>query len=33
MAVFIISYDLRKPDYDYEPLYSALASIIRPLTA
>ncbi|MGC2286695.1 MAG: hypothetical protein WA542_15675 [Candidatus Acidiferrum sp.] len=27
MAVFIISYDLRKPDYDYEPLYDALAAI------
>lgn len=25
MAVFIISYDLRKPDYDYQPLYDALA--------
>jgi hypothetical protein len=24
MAVFIISYDLRKPDHDYEPLYEAL---------
>lgn len=24
MAVFIISYDLRKPDYDYQPLYNAL---------
>jgi len=27
MAVFIISYDLRKPDYDYQPLYDALAKI------
>jgi hypothetical protein len=25
MAVFLISYDLRKPDYDYQPLYEALA--------
>jgi hypothetical protein len=24
MAVFIISYDLRKPDHDYKPLYAAL---------
>lgn len=24
MAVFIISYDLRKPDCDYEPLYDTL---------
>jgi len=27
MAVFLISYDLRKPDYDYDPLYEALANI------
>jgi len=27
MAVFIISYDLRKPDYDYQPLYDALAKV------
>lgn len=27
MAVFLISYDLRKPDYNYEPLYEALAKI------
>ena len=27
MAVFIISYDLRKPDFDYNPLYKALAKI------
>ena len=27
MSVFIIAYDLRKPDFDYEPLYSALAEI------
>lgn len=27
MAVFLISYDLRKPDYDYQPLYEALAKI------
>ena len=25
--VFIISYDLRKPDHDYQPLYDALAKI------
>lgn len=25
MAVYIISYDLRKPDYNYQPLYDALA--------
>jgi hypothetical protein len=25
MAVFIVSYDLRKPDFDYKPLYAALA--------
>ena len=24
MAIFIISYDLRKPDFDYKPLYDAL---------
>ncbi len=27
MAVFLISYDLRKPDYNYEPLYAALAKV------
>jgi hypothetical protein len=27
MAVFLISYDLRKPDYDYQPLYDALKTI------
>jgi hypothetical protein len=27
VAVFIISYDLRKPDYDYQPLYDALDEI------
>jgi CRISPR/Cas system-associated endoribonuclease Cas2 len=27
MAVFLISYDLRKPDFDYKPLYQALAAI------
>jgi CRISPR/Cas system-associated endoribonuclease Cas2 len=27
MAVFLISYDLRKPDFDYQPLYDALAAI------
>lgn len=27
MAVFLVSYDLRKPDYDYDPLYEALANI------
>ena len=27
MAVFLISYDLRKPDYDYQPLYDALDAI------
>ena len=27
MAVFLISYDLRKPDYNYQPLYDALAAI------
>ena len=27
MAVFLISYDLRKPDFDYDPLYDALAKI------
>jgi hypothetical protein len=27
MSVFIISYDLRKPDFDYEPLYGALAEL------
>lgn len=27
MAVYIISYDLRKPDYDYQPLYEALDKI------
>jgi hypothetical protein len=27
MAVFLISYDLRKPDYDYKPLYDALAKV------
>jgi len=27
MAVFLISYDLRKPDYNYDPLYEALAEI------
>jgi hypothetical protein len=27
MAVFLISYDLRKPEYNYEPLYAALKEI------
>jgi CRISPR/Cas system-associated endoribonuclease Cas2 len=27
MAVFLISYDLRKSDYDYQPLYHALDEI------
>ena len=27
MAVFLISYDLRKPDFNYQPLYDALAEI------
>ena len=27
MAVFIISYDLRKPDFDYKPLYAALEKV------
>jgi hypothetical protein len=27
MAVFIVSYDLRKPDFDYKPLYAALDKI------
>lgn len=27
MAVFLISYDLRKPDFNYQPLYDALARI------
>ena len=27
MSKYIISYDLRKPDYDYQPLYDALAEI------
>jgi hypothetical protein len=27
MSVFIIAYDLRKPDFDYQPLYDALAEI------
>jgi len=27
MAVFLISYDLRKPDFNYEPLYGALREI------
>jgi hypothetical protein len=27
MAVYIVSYDLRKPDYDYTPLYTALDKI------
>lgn len=27
MAVFLISYDLRKPDFDYKPLYDALNKI------
>jgi CRISPR/Cas system-associated endoribonuclease Cas2 len=27
MAVFLISYDLRKPDFDYKPLYAALATM------
>lgn len=27
MAVFLISYDLRKPDYNYQPLYEALDKI------
>ena len=25
MSVYIVSYDLRKPDFDYQPLYDALA--------
>jgi hypothetical protein len=27
MAVFIVSYDLRKPDFNYQPLYDALDEI------
>ena len=27
MSVFLISYDLRKPDFDYKPLYEALKKI------
>jgi hypothetical protein len=27
MATFLISCDLRKPDFDYKPLYAALATI------
>ena len=27
MAIFIISYDLRKSDFDYKPLYAALDTI------
>ncbi|HZW94288.1 MAG TPA: hypothetical protein VFF64_15150 [Candidatus Eremiobacteraceae bacterium] len=27
MAVYLISYDLRKPDYNYKPLYEALDEI------
>jgi hypothetical protein len=27
MAMFLVSYDLRKPDFDYNPLYTALAAI------
>jgi CRISPR/Cas system-associated endoribonuclease Cas2 len=27
MAVFLISYDLRKPDFDYDFLYDALSEI------
>ena len=27
MAKYIISYDLRKPDFDYQPLYDALGAI------
>jgi CRISPR/Cas system-associated endoribonuclease Cas2 len=27
MAKYIISYDLRKPDYDYQPLYDALGEL------
>jgi len=27
MSVFLISYDLRKPDYNYEPLYAALKKV------
>lgn len=27
MGVYIISYDLRKPDFDYDPLYGALDEI------
>lgn len=27
MGVYIISYDLRKPDFDYEPLYEALDEV------
>jgi len=25
--VFLISYDLRKPDFNYQPLYDALAKL------
>lgn len=27
MSVYIISYDLRKPNFDYKPLYAALAEM------
>lgn len=27
MTFYLIAYDLRKPDYDYQPLYDKLASI------
>jgi CRISPR/Cas system-associated endoribonuclease Cas2 len=27
MAIFLISYDLRKPDFDYKPLYAALDKV------
>lgn len=27
MAVFLISYDLRKPDHDYQPLYDELDAL------
>jgi hypothetical protein len=27
MAIFLISYDLRKPDFNYDPLYEALHKV------
>jgi len=27
MAVYVICYDLRKPDYDYQPVYDELNSL------